>query len=163
MPESGNIVSRLDPSGGFEMKFVKASLGALAFLVLGSNLFAATVTVDASAITVTIPQEIYGSNMSTYTGVTTGEAAYATAMQVSGSRNIRWPGGSYSDIVNWNDTGSAPGCLGYGASTPQFISLLGMFGGHLQAEVNYAGYWCGTQYTLAQAVALAVQWVTTNM
>ena len=48
-----------------------------------------------------------------------------TDMQVSGCRHIRWPGGSYADIVNWDDIQ----CLGYGATTPQCITFLQQFGG----------------------------------
>jgi hypothetical protein len=81
-------------------------------------------------------------------------------MQVSGSRNIRWPGGSWADILNWNDIQCQ---ASYDVTTPEYITFLQKFGGVMHPIVNFSGNWCGTQYTHAQAVSLAAAWVTWNM
>ncbi len=147
------------------MKSIKTALKGLFILLLGGNLSAlyaqANITVNASSVVTTIPSEIYGTNMSTYTSSNNGsDPAYVTAMQVSGSRNIRWPGGSYADFVNWNDLQ----CQGnFEVTTPEYISFLQKFGGQMQAIVNFSGKWCGTQYTHAQAVSLAAAWVSWNL
>ena len=147
------------------MKSIKIVLKALFILLLGGNLSAlyaqANITVNASSTLLTIPSEVYGTNMSTYTSSNNGsDPAYVTAMQVSGSRNIRWPGGSYADFVNWNDLQ----CQGsFEVTTPEYISFLQKFGGQMQAIVNFSGKWCGTQYTHAQAVSLAAAWVSWNL
>jgi hypothetical protein len=53
------------------------------------------VTVNAATTLLTIPPQVYGTDESCYTGANDGASAlYVTDMQVSGSRNIRWPGGS---------------------------------------------------------------------
>ena len=120
-----------------------------------------TVTVDASTTLVTIPSDIYGNNMSCYNASNNGgDSTYVTAMQASGCRNIRWPGGSYADIVNWNDITCQQS---YYATTPQFVSFLQAFGGRMQPIVNFSGYWCGSQNAGVSApVSLAEAWVGWN-
>ena len=145
-------------------------LALLLFLTGPSLLFAqATITVNAATTLATIPNAIYGNNAQYYNAANNGTvAAYNTAMQISGCRNIRWPGGSEADIVNWNNV-LCPDA--YGASTSQFVTFLQTIGGTLQPIVNLSGYWCSgaagsdtsTQYTHAQAVSLAEAWVTWNL
>src|SRR5579872_651469 len=147
------------------MKVLKQPIFLLCSLLITVSVqtaFAQTnVTINASTALVTIPNEIFGSNMSAYTNSNNGtDAAYVTAMQVSGSRNIRWPGGSYSDLLNWNNILCQ---ASYYATTPQYISFLQKFGGTMQAIVNFSGYWCGATNTHTQAVSLAAAWVTWNM
>ena len=121
-----------------------------------------TVTVNAATTLVTIPGQIYGNNMSCYNSSNNGsDSTYVTDMQISGCRNIRSPGGSYADIVNWNDITCQQS---YYATTPQFVSFLQAFGGTMQPIVNFSGYWCYTQYSDPSApVSLAEAWVTWNM
>ncbi len=127
-----------------------------------------SVTVNAGTTVVTIPSQIYGNNAQFYNAHNNGtDTTYNTAMQISGCRNIRWPGGSEADQTNWNnvvcwDTGAA--------TTPQFITFLQAFGGTLQPIVNGSGIWCNgaagsaapTTFTYAAAVSLAEAWVTWN-
>ena len=142
----------------------------LGLTLLASSAFAQiSVTVNAATTVATIPPELYGNNMQFYVTSNNGsDATYKTAMQVSGCRNIRWPGGSEADIVNWNNVV----CPDAGASTtPQFISFLQQFGGTMQPIVNGSGIWCNggagsnspTTFTHAAAVSLADAWVTWNM
>ncbi len=155
------------------MRILKVIFSALIILFILANLSylyaQATIAVNAGTTIVTIPNTIYGNNAQYYNAANNGtNATYNTAMQVSGCHNIRWPGGSEADIVNWNnlvceDTGAA--------TTPQFITFLQTIGGTMQPIVNFSGYWCSggagsgtsTQYTSAEAVSLAEAWVTWNM
>jgi len=116
------------------------------------------ITVDASTVLHTIPRDIYGINMAAWTGlVNSGEAAYEEAMKVAGVSQVRWPGGSWADILDWNDIQ----CQGtYDSTTDQEITFLSTFGGKIQPIVNFSGNWCGTQHTHADAVSLAASWVT---
>jgi hypothetical protein len=116
------------------------------------------VTVDAGTVLHTIPRDIYGINMAAWTGlVNSGEATYEERMKVAGVTQVRWPGGSWADILDWNDIQ----CQGqYDSTTSQAITFMQTFGGNMQPIVNFSGNWCGTQYTHAQAVTLAAQWVT---
>jgi len=128
-----------------------------------------TITVDAGTTIATINHMIYGNNAQVYSGSNNGtDTAYNTAMQISGCKNIRWPGGSYADQTDWSNVA----CYGtWAANTSQFISFLQAFGGYMQPIVNFGGYWCSggtgsqiyTQFTHAQAVSLAEAWVTWNM
>jgi len=147
------------------MKRIRMTLLALAIMVPGvvpRPLGAQTnVAVNASSALQTIPSETYGNNMAPWVGTNNGsDAAYVTAMQVSGSRNIRWPGGSWADILNWNNITCQ---ASYDISTPQFISFLQKFGGVMHPIVNFSGNWCGVQNSHAQAVSLAAAWVTWNL
>ena len=137
---------------------------SLLLLLIGfsSRAWAQTnITVNASTSVVTIPSEIYGNNMAPWVGTNNGsDATYVTAMQVSGCRNIRWPGGSWADILNWNNIV----CQGsFDIPTPQYITFLQKFGGQMHAICNFSGFWCNTQFTHTQAVSLATAWVTWNM
>jgi len=147
------------------MKSIKKAL--LGLMLLGclqfpSTLLAQTnITVNVSSFLHTIPSEIYGNNMAPWVGTNNGsDATYVTAMQVSGSRNIRWPGGSWADILNWNDIQCQ---ASYDITTSQYVSFLQKFGGVMHPIVNFAGNWCGVQNTHAQAVSLAAAWVTWNL
>ncbi len=77
-------------------------------------------------------------------------------MKLVGYPQVRWPGGSWGDIVAWNNTQ----CSGGASTTDQAIAFISSFGAHMQPIVNFSGYWCNTQYTHNQAVSLAAQWVT---
>src|SRR5277367_2950713 len=62
------------------------------------------VTVEAGTVLHTIPRDIYGINMAAWTGlVNSGEATYEERMKVAGVTQVRWPGGSWADILDWND------------------------------------------------------------
>jgi len=147
------------------MKILKISLLGSAILMSGANLSAlyaqTNITVNASSVISTVPPEIYGNNMAPWVGTNNGsDSTYTTAMQVSGSRNIRWPGGSWADILNWNDIQCQ---ASYDVTTSQYISFLQKFGGQMHPIVNFSGNWCGVQNTHAQAVSLAAAWVTWNL
>jgi hypothetical protein len=116
------------------------------------------ISVDASSVLHTIPRDIFGINMAAWTGLNnSGEATYEERMKVAGVTQVRWPGGSWADILNWNDIQ----CQGSSdATTEQALSFMATFGGKMEPIVNFSGFWCNTQYTHAQAVALAASWVT---
>jgi hypothetical protein len=116
------------------------------------------ITVDAASVLRTIPRDLFGINMATWTAlVGSGETTYEERMKVAGVTQIRWPGGSYADIVDWNDLN----CPGDGQSTTdQEIAFIATFGGNMQPIVNFSGFWCQVQHTHAQAVTKAAQWVT---
>ncbi len=147
------------------MKIFKTGFLSVAILLLAGNFFAlraqTNITVNASTAVGTVPSEIYGNNMAPWVGTNNGsDSTYNTAMQVSGSRNIRWPGGSWADILNWNNITCKDS---FDVTTSQYISFLQKFGGVMHPIVNFSGNWCGTQFTHAQAVSLAAAWVSWNI
>jgi hypothetical protein len=116
------------------------------------------ISVDASSVLHTIPRDIFGINMAAWTGLNnSGEATYEERMKVAGVTQVRWPGGSWGDILDWSDIQ----CEGSSdATTEQAISFMSTFGGKMEPIVNFSGFWCSTQHTHAQAVSLAASWVT---
>jgi hypothetical protein len=147
-----------------KLKTVFLGFTIILFLSGFSVLFAQTsITVDASTVLLTIPPEIYGNNMAPWVSTNNGntpDTTYVEAMQVSGCRNMRWPGGSWADQLNWDDIQCK---ANYEVTTPEYISFLQEFGGSMHPICNFSGNWCGAQNTHSQAVALAAQWVTWNL
>jgi len=116
------------------------------------------IAVDATTVLRTIPRDIFGMNMAAWSGLNnSGESAYEEAMKVAGVTQIRWPGGSWGDILDWSDIDCQSSS---DATTDQEIAFIATFGGKMEPIVNYSGNWCGTQHTHAQAVTLAASWVT---
>jgi len=117
-----------------------------------------TITVNASTAINTIPKELFGQNMSVYdTTALSSATAYTQAVAAMGTVNMRYPGGGYADMINWNNVPCQ------NASFPtiaQSVAFANAGGVRLQPIVNYSGYWCNGQNTHAQAVSLAAAWVT---
>src|SRR5579875_261435 len=110
---------------------------------------AASVTVDATAGLGTIPANAIGLNTAVYDGDMT-DSAIPALLKAAGINALRYPGGSYSDIYNW-ETNTAQG--GYDAPgtafDANFIPLAQSSGAKPVITLNYG---TGTP-------ALAAAWV----
>src|SRR4249920_2786897 len=66
-----------------------------------------TITINAGTALATIPNELFGQNYSVYDSTAKssdpGYAAYTGAVAAMGAVNMRYPGGGYADLVNWNN------------------------------------------------------------
>ena len=65
-----------------------------------------TFTVNASTVTHTISDRLYGANISVYDNnppYPINTATFSSMMSYSGIKYYRWPGGSYSDMLVWNN------------------------------------------------------------
>jgi hypothetical protein len=118
---------------------------------------ASIVSIRGDVVVRTIPAELYGSNMAAWNGINTpNRATWSEAMKVIGYPLVRWPGGSWADILNFSNIQ----CKGaWTASTEDALSFMQTFGARMLPIVNFSGYWCDAQHTHAEAVSLAAKWV----
>jgi len=117
------------------------------------------VTVDASTVISVIPDELFGNNIAAWEGSTDGKDAFLNDyLKISGIKFIRYPGGSWADIVAW-DTVGVPSSNSWMLDNNESINFAKAIGAQLQAIVNFSGYWDGVQHTHAEAVAKASNWV----
>ncbi len=115
---------------------------------------AATVTVNAAAGLGTIPGNAIGLNTAVYDGYM-NDAAIPNLVKAAGITAMRYPGGSYSDIYNWQ-TNTAPG--GYVAPNTSFADFMKTAQAAGTSPVITVNYGTGTP-------SLAAAWVqnaTTN-
>ncbi|HVZ80587.1 MAG TPA: FlgD immunoglobulin-like domain containing protein [bacterium] len=138
------------------------------FLIAAPSMAAGvSVTVNAASAIRTIPDTLFGQNMSVYDGsATAGNTNYVNALSAMGTYNLRFPGGSWSDGVDWSnlENGPAPGCSSgsYIINISEGIAFAKAANVPLQCIVNYGGYWCpggATSHGHAAAVSLASAWV----
>ena len=109
---------------------------------------AVAVTVNATTGLGTVPSTAMGLNTAVYDG-NMNDAAQPALLKAAGIDALRYPGGSYSDIYNWQ-TNVAQG--GYDAPNTSFTDFMGTaqaVGAHPIITVNYG---TGTP-------ALAASWV----
>ncbi len=117
------------------------------------------VSVDASTVVRTMPDDLFGNNIAAWEGSTDGKDAFLNDfMKISGMKLIRYPGGSWADIVAW-DTVGVPSSNSWELDNNESIAFAKAAGANLQAIVNFSGYWDGVQHTPADAVAKASNWV----
>src|SRR5262245_23409066 len=108
---------------------------------------AVTVNVNAASAIRTLPDTLFGQNMSVYDGsATAGNTNYVNALSAMGSSNLRFPGGSWSDGLDWNnmEAGVAPACTA-GAwiiNIAEGIAFAKAANIPMQCIVNYGGMWC---------------------
>ncbi|HJP76223.1 MAG TPA: cellulose binding domain-containing protein [Pseudonocardiaceae bacterium] len=115
---------------------------------------AATVTVNANASLGAIPGNAIGLNTAVYDGYM-NDAAIPNLVKAAGITAMRYPGGSYSDIYNWQ-TATAPG--GYVAPNTTFADFMKTAQAAGTSPVVTVNYGTGTP-------SLAAAWVqnaTTN-
>lgn len=114
------------------------------------------VTVNAQDNITTIPDAIFGNNISEYVPQCDGSNTKVNnLMAASGEKIMRFPGGSYGDVYDWKKQGTTD----WKVSTDEAIKFTNSFGGQLQPIVNFSGFWVGVQHTPAQTVQFAVDWV----
>jgi alpha-L-arabinofuranosidase len=137
-----------------------------AFLCSALPIYAAdVVSVNASSYIRAIPETMYGSNMQCWDGAQNGSNANVNALiAASGSRYVRWPGGSWGDGVLWSDMEgpnySQTGRVSYGES----MYRINKFDSIMQPIVNYSGIWSDSTGTdvnhwEAGAISAATAWV----
>jgi hypothetical protein len=108
----------------------------------------ATVAVNATAGLATIPATGVGMSTAVYDGYMT-DAPVPTLLKAAGVGALRYPGGSYSDIFNWQ-TNTAAG--GYDAPNTSFANFMTLASATGAQPVITANYGSGTP-------ALAAAWV----
>ncbi len=125
---------------------------------------AVAITVNAASAVNTINNELFGQNYAVYDSTaipTNGSyAGYTAAVSNMGCYSIRYPGGGYTDMLNWSTISTE---YTFMPSLSQSISFATACGARLQPCVNFSGVVNGTGATTlthTQAVSLAAAWVT---
>jgi hypothetical protein len=139
-----------------------------ALLCLVTPVYAAdlTVTVNASSYIRAIPETMYGTNMQCWDGAQNGSNANVNALiEASGSRYVRWPGGSWGDGVLWSDMEAPNYSQTWRVNYGESMYRINKFDSITQPIVNFSGIWnddTGTDvnHWEAGAIAAAVDWVT---
>jgi hypothetical protein len=131
-----------------------ALMGALAYVPASATLAAAatgtaSVTVNADSGLGTIPANAIGLNTAVYDS-DMNDSDIPGLLQAAGIDAMRYPGGSYSDIYNWQ-TNVAEG--GYDAPSTDFADFMGTANAAGAKPVITVNYGTGTP-------ALAASWVT---
>ncbi|MBV9384684.1 MAG: cellulose binding domain-containing protein [Streptosporangiaceae bacterium] len=109
----------------------------------------ASVTVNATAGLGTVPAHAIGLNTAVYDGYM-NDTAIPPLLKAAGIDALRYPGGSYSDIYNWQTGTAAAG--GYVAPNTSFSSFMGTANAAGAAPVITVNYGTGTP-------SLAAAWV----
>jgi hypothetical protein len=117
------------------------------------------VSIDAAKTVHPISPEIFGQNIAVWEGTADGkDGAYNEAVRAMQPGVIRFPGGSYSDIVDWENMASCK--FSWVPITMQKgIDFANACGAQLQIIVNYAGNWCDKDQGHEAAVKKAADWV----
>ncbi len=127
---------------------------------VNANAQNATVNIDRNWNIRTIPDDLYGFNVTAWSGweQNGSTSAYNNLLKNAGIKVMRWPGGSWGDSHAWNDMqfGGNTWKLSYEQSKALYTSL----GIRFQPIVNFSGFWCDVQHTGQEAVQLAIEWVT---
>lgn len=126
-----------------------------------TSLYAITISVNASSAVTAINNELFGQNYAVYDGTAqptdANYAAYTAAVSAMGAYQMRYPGGGYTDMMNWNNIQCQ---YTYMPTIASSVTWAKACGARLQPCVNFSGQWCGSTVTHAAAVTLASQWVT---
>src|SRR5580658_7661316 len=97
----------------------------------------ASVTVDATASLGTVPAHAIGLSTAVYDG-DMNDAAIAPLLKAAGIDALRYPGGSYSDIYDWQtQTAAAGGYVAPDTSFSDFMSTVSSAGAAPIITVNY--------------------------
>lgn len=97
----------------------------------------ASVTVNAAAGLGTVPAHAIGLNTAVYDS-DMNDAAIAPLLKAAGVTALRYPGGSYSDIYNWqNQTAAAGGFVAPNTGFPSFMSTVNSAGAAPVITLNY--------------------------
>jgi hypothetical protein len=125
------------------------TLGGSALPASASTL-AVNVTVNATSGLGTIPQGAVGLNTAVYDG-DMNDTAIPGLLKAAGFDAMRYPGGSYSDIFNWQTNTAAEG--GFVAPNTSFANFMTTAQGVGAAPIVTVNYGTGTP-------SLAAAWVT---
>ena len=129
------------------MTIAKRSLGVLACLILtGQVAFGATVRVNTTLTRGTVPPYGLGIDTAVYDGAMS-DSAVPSLLKAAGFNVMRYPGGSYADLYQWQ-TGT--GTAGQGAyiapntDFDQFMSIVSAAGATALVTINYGSNPSGT-------------------
>lgn len=113
------------------------ALAAVALPVHAASAAAtANVTVNAAASLGTIPGNAIGLNTAVYDGYM-NDAAIPNLLKAAGITAMRYPGGSYSDIYNWQTNTAQGGYVAPGTSFADFLKTAQATGAGPVVTVNY--------------------------
>jgi len=128
---------------------VAAFLGVIHSRPADAASLTASVTVNATAGLGAVPAHAIGLNTAVYDG-DMNDTAIAGLLQAAGVDALRYPGGSYSDIYNWQTQTAAEG--GYVAPNTSFTSFMGTANAAGAQPIITVNYGTGTP-------SLAAAWV----
>jgi hypothetical protein len=114
-----------------------AAAGVAGSLPAGAATLTANVTVNATSGLGAVPAHGIGLNTAVYDG-DMNDAAIAPLLKAAGVTAMRYPGGSYSDIYNWqNQTAAAGGYVAPNTGFTNFMSTASSAGAAPIITVNY--------------------------
>jgi hypothetical protein len=114
-----------------------AFLGAVSAHPAAAATVSASVTVNATAGLGTVPAHAIGLNTAVYDG-DMNDTAIAPLLKAAGIDAMRYPGGSYSDIYNWQtDTAVEGGYVAPNTSFSNFMTTANAAGAQPIITVNY--------------------------
>lgn len=118
-----------------------------------------SVGIDAAKTLRTLPGEIFGQNIAVWEGTADGkDPDYNEAVKAMQPGVIRFPGGGYGDMVDWENIKSC-GYSWIPITMEKGIDFANATGASLQLIVNYAGFWCDKEQGHEAAVKKAADWV----
>jgi len=138
-----------------------------AILVAGTGLFCqlparaqttAAVTVTAGANLATIPSLAFGVNTAVWDGDLL-DAAVPGLLAGVGASALRYPGGSTSDIYNWQSASIVPGQSGYAFPANTFDAFMGIASGIGAAPIITINYGSNATGDGGATPASAAAWV----
>ena len=97
---------------------------------------AVNVTVNADEGLGTVPSTAYGLNQAVWDSQMNTQAS-VTALSQAGVEMMRYPGGSYGDIYNWQNNTAAGGFVAPGTNFDSFMSTVKAVGAQAILIANY--------------------------
>jgi len=123
----------------------------------GINAQKATVTIDRNWGIRVIPESLFGFNGQIWDGNQNGSnTKYNDLLKNAGIKVMRWPGGSWGDVIKWDDTKCY---ASYAVTYAQSKALFNSLGIKFQPIVNFPGFFCNKQQSSAYADSIAARWV----
>jgi len=124
-----------------------------------------TVTVDASEYIRSIPETMYGTNMQCWDSKQNGGNENVNILIAAmGSRNVRWPGGSWANGHLWSDMEAPNYSQTWKVNYGESMYRINKFDSMMQPIVNFSGIWnddtgIDVNHWEDGAIAAAVDWV----
>jgi hypothetical protein len=119
---------------------IVAVLAGVALTATGPAVHASTavvnVTINADEGLGTVPATAYGLNQAVW-DAQMNTAASVNLLSQAGIEMMRYPGGSYGDIYNWQTSTASGGYVAPGTDFDQFMSTVNAVGGQAMLIANY--------------------------
>jgi len=121
------------------------------------NAQVATVSIDRNWEIRNIPESLYGFNGEIWDSNQDGSnIKYNNLLKNAGIKVMRWPGGSWGDIIKWDSTKCY---ASYAVTYAQSKALYNNLGIKFQPIGNFSGMFCNVQHTSIYADSVAASWV----